>query len=103
MPRVPLPLDTPVAIKGDGADLGLTVEAFAVPGKVALYLEDASAGADFGTQEGDTIGLKVTDPATGDVASSTFPGCATIDDDAAPRVCSGAPAGPLRRHALHRR
>jgi pyrroloquinoline quinone biosynthesis protein B len=79
VPRVPLPLDKPVALKGADTDLGLTVEAFAVPGKVALYLEDASAGADFGTQEGDTIGLKVTDPAT---KTSFFyvPGCATIDE-----------------------
>ena len=80
-----LPLDQPVQIKGDGTDLGLTVEAFAVPGKIALYLEDASAGKDLGTQEGDTIGLKVTDPA----AKTSFfyiPGCATIDDKLAKRL-----------------
>ena len=41
---------------------GLTVEAFPVPGKVALFLEKPEAGADFGTQEGDTIGLEMTDP-----------------------------------------
>lgn len=41
---------------------GLTVEAFPVPGKVALFLEKPEAGADFGTQEGDTIGLEITDP-----------------------------------------
>jgi pyrroloquinoline quinone biosynthesis protein B len=85
VPRVTLPLDKPVAIKGAGVDLGLTVEAFAVPGKVALYLEDASAGEDFGTQEGDTIGLKVSDPA----AKKTFfyiPGCATIDGPLSERL-----------------
>jgi pyrroloquinoline quinone biosynthesis protein B len=85
VPRITLPLDQPVQIKGDGTDLGLTVEAFAVPGKIALYLEDASAGKDLGTQEGDTIGLKITDPA----AKTSFfyiPGCATIDDKLAKRL-----------------
>ncbi len=37
-----------------------TVEAFPVPGKVALYLEDANAGPGFGTQAGDTLALKVS-------------------------------------------
>ena len=49
----------------DGTPSGLTVEAFAVPGKVALYLEDEAAGADLGTQEGDTIGLEVREVASG--------------------------------------
>jgi pyrroloquinoline quinone biosynthesis protein B len=85
VPRITLPLDKAVPLSGAGVDLGLTVEAFAVPGKVALYLEDASAGEDFGTQEGDTIGLKVSDPAT---KKSFFyiPGCATIDEPLARRL-----------------
>jgi pyrroloquinoline quinone biosynthesis protein B len=85
VPRIPLALDKPAALNGAGADLGLTVEAFAVPGKVALYLEDASAGAGLGTQEGDTIGLKVTDPAT---RKSFFyiPGCSGIDEPLARRL-----------------
>jgi pyrroloquinoline quinone biosynthesis protein B len=85
VPRIPLELDKPTPISGAGVDLGLTVEAFSVPGKVALYLEDASAGADFGTQEGDTIGLKVTDAAT---KKSFFyiPGCAEIDERLAARL-----------------
>ena len=36
----------------------MRVEAFEVPGKIALWLEDESKGENFGTQEGDTIGLK---------------------------------------------
>ena len=36
---------------------GSTIEAYAVPGKVALYLEDA--GDPLATREGDSIGLKV--------------------------------------------
>jgi len=85
VPRVTLPLNQPMPLKGADVDLGLTVEAFPVPGKVALYLEDASAGDDFGTEEGDTIGLKVTDPAT---QKSIFyiPGCATIDEPLAARL-----------------
>ena len=52
--RVPVQLDKPLKIAG------LTTEAFAVPGKVALYLEEAAP--DLGTREGDTIGLKVSNP-----------------------------------------
>jgi pyrroloquinoline quinone biosynthesis protein B len=85
VPRTTLPLDEPVPLKGAGTDLGLTVEAFAVPGKIALYLEDAAAGDDFGTREGDTIGLKVTDPSS---KTSFFyvPGCATLDEPLSRRL-----------------
>jgi pyrroloquinoline quinone biosynthesis protein B len=85
VPRITLALDEPVALQGSSGELGLTVEAFAVPGKVALYLEDAAAGDDFGTQEGDTIGLEISDPAT---RKSFFyiPGCATIDAALARRL-----------------
>lgn len=78
VPRNEIALDEPFRLEGAGTDLGLTVEAFAVPGKVALYLEDASA-SNFGSREGDTIGLKVTDPAE---KKSFFyiPGCAEIDE-----------------------
>ncbi len=44
-----------------GKKSGLEVTPFAVPGKVALYKEDQKKGADFGTEEGDTIGLEFTD------------------------------------------
>lgn len=45
----------------DGSESGLQMTPFSVPGKVALYKEDAKRGADFGTEEGDTIGLEITD------------------------------------------
>lgn len=45
----------------EGNESGLEVTPFAVPGKVALYKEDAQKGAGFGTEEGDTIGLEITD------------------------------------------
>ncbi|MDP1847415.1 MAG: pyrroloquinoline quinone biosynthesis protein PqqB [Solirubrobacteraceae bacterium] len=84
VPRIEIALDKPFELEGAGVDLGLTVEAFAVPGKVALYLEDASS-ADFGSQEGDTIGLKITDP----VEKKSFfyiPGCATVDEKLGARL-----------------
>lgn len=89
VPRLELPLNEPVAVKCGGADLGLTVEAFPVPGKVALYLEDANAGPGFGTQVGDTLALKVSAPATGK-HFFYIPGCASVNDDIRARV-QGAP------------
>ena len=83
--RRDLPLGTSTALHSADGDLGLTVEAFAVPGKVALYLEDASKGSDFGTEEGDTIGLKVSDPKSGK-AFFYVPGCADVDKDLAARL-----------------
>jgi pyrroloquinoline quinone biosynthesis protein B len=48
----------PQSQQGEG--LGLTVTPFAVPGKVALYLEDEkAAGGNFGTVEEDTIALRI--------------------------------------------
>ena len=43
-----------------GEGTNLCVEAFEVPGKIALWLEDESKGENFGTEEGDTIGLKIS-------------------------------------------
>ncbi len=76
--REALPLGQPLALQdADGEEIGLTVEPFAVPGKIALYLEDPDAGDNFGTREGDTIGLSVSQPAAG---KSFFyiPGCAAF-------------------------
>jgi pyrroloquinoline quinone biosynthesis protein B len=83
--RTALALEEPVALTGGGVDLGLTVTAFAVPGKVALYLEDAAAGPDFGTQVGDTIGLQITDPGSGQ-SFFYIPGCSKIDGPLAQRL-----------------
>jgi pyrroloquinoline quinone biosynthesis protein B len=67
----------------DGHDTGVAVEPFAVPGKVALYLEDAAAGADFGTRPEDSIGLSIT--AKGQTCIY-IPGCAAFTADIADRV-----------------
>jgi pyrroloquinoline quinone biosynthesis protein B len=82
-PRIPLPMDTPLALTGAGVDLGLTVEAFAVPGKIALYLE--TAGANYGSRAGDTIGLHVTDSKTG-ASFFYIPGCAEVDAPLAAKI-----------------
>jgi pyrroloquinoline quinone biosynthesis protein B len=76
--RVPLTLERSRTIAG-----GLNVEAFAVPGKVALYLESSAPG--FGSRTGDTIGLRICDPASGG-AFHFIPGCAAIDETLAARL-----------------
>jgi pyrroloquinoline quinone biosynthesis protein B len=88
VPRIELPLDEAVTLSGAGVDLGLTLRAFAVPGKIALYMEDASA-PNFGTSVGDTLGLEIAETATG---KSFFyiPGCAEVDTPLAARLNGAA-------------
>lgn len=62
---------------------GLEIESFDVPGKKALYLEDHSS--DFGMREGDTIGVKISDPATG-ASFYYIPCCAAVDRELAARL-----------------
>jgi pyrroloquinoline quinone biosynthesis protein B len=81
VPRVALPIGRPL----DLSALGLTVEAFPVPGKIPLYLEDAAAGDGFGTREGDTVGLELRDPAAG-TGFLYVPGCAAVDAALARRL-----------------
>lgn len=65
----------------------LHVEPFAVPGKVALFMEDTSQGAGFGTREGDTIGLEFRD---GDGRRLLYvANCAAVTDALRAR-CAGA-------------
>jgi pyrroloquinoline quinone biosynthesis protein B len=69
--RIPLPLGRPIEVPG-----GLAIEAYPVPGKIALYLEEAGPG--FGTREGDSIGLRVSERDSG-AAFHYVPGCASVD------------------------
>jgi pyrroloquinoline quinone biosynthesis protein B len=78
--RSPITLGRPFLVSGPG---GLEIEAFAVPGKIALYLEDAAAGPGFGSLEGDTIGLSICD---GRSRILYIPGCAGIDAGLAARL-----------------
>ncbi len=58
--RRTLALDTPTELTGAaGQSLGLTVEAFAVPGKVALYQETAENLAQIGAATPDTLGIDI--------------------------------------------
>lgn len=86
--RRPMPLDTPQELLfRDGGRTGLTVEAFAVPGKVALWLEDPSLD-NFGSVAEDTVGLKISHRDGGHFFY--MPGCAAMTDDLARRI-KGAP------------
>ena len=87
--RRELKLGVATPIAGAGHDTGLVVEAFAVPGKIALYLESGAASDNYGSREGDAIGLKVSAPATGK-HFFYVPGCAVVDEELAARL-RGAP------------
>jgi pyrroloquinoline quinone biosynthesis protein B len=79
VPRRPLPLHGELKVcDADGRETGVTIESFAVPGKVALYLEDSVRPEGvFTSGTGDTIGVRIR----GDDGGSLFyiPGCARID------------------------
>lgn len=82
VPRIPMALDQEFEpMLPDGTPSGLRVQAFAVPGKPAWYMEDA------GADPGDTIGLKFS---TADGDSAFFiAACAEVTPDLAARL-SGA-------------
>jgi pyrroloquinoline quinone biosynthesis protein B len=87
--RVVMAYGRPFTVEGPQGPVGMTIEPFAVPGKVPLYLENEKAGAGFGTQEGDTTGLKITDAASGHYFFF-IPGCSKLDDALRARL-KGAP------------
>lgn len=88
--RRPLHLDAAVdLLDPSGAELGIRIEPFAVPGKVALWLEDESSGPNFGTVAEDTIALEVT--ATGSGRRFYYvPACAAMPDQLATRLRGAA-------------
>ena len=69
----------------DHGPSGLRIEPFAVPGKVALYLENAEAGDNFGSQPEDTIGLHISVPETG-AGFYYIPGCAAMSPELVARI-----------------
>lgn len=77
--RLPIALETPFEPLP-----GVQVTAFAVPGKVALYLEDTSR-KNFGTQTDDTIGLEIRD-LEGGGRFFYIPGCAEMNPPLAARL-----------------
>lgn len=89
VPRVVLDAGQDIALAHAGATLGLVVEAFPVPGKIALYLEDSTAGPSFGSRQGDTFGLRIADAASGK-AFFYVPACAAVDAALAARITGAA-------------
>ena len=88
--REPLALNQPNRlICPDGSDSGIVVVPFPVPGKVALWLEDASKGDNFGSVPEDTIALEIRD-SEGKVRAFYIPGCASVPPELGDRV-RGAP------------
>ena len=80
VPRLPMLLDKPFEpLLPDKSPSGLLVEAFAVSGKPAWYMEDASA------DPGDTIGLKISHAAGGE-ALYFIAACAEVTPDLAARL-----------------
>jgi pyrroloquinoline quinone biosynthesis protein B len=81
-PGTAVPLERP-----DGSPSGLAIEAFTVPGKVALYLEGADAGidADLVTTSEDTVGLKVS-ALDGSATFFYIPGCAAMTPELRARL-----------------
>jgi pyrroloquinoline quinone biosynthesis protein B len=82
VPRRTLPLDAPLALTdAAGPPLGLTLEAFAVPGKVPLFQEQ---GQDPGRADaGETIGLRLS---AGGRSLVFIPGCAAMTPALAARI-----------------
>ena len=69
----------------EGKGVGIEVEAFEVPGKIALWLEDESKGKDFGTEDGDTIGLKIS--STNNQESFYYiPACAKMTNELSEKI-----------------
>ena len=89
--REGIELETPTSLQlPDGTDSGVEIVAFAVPGKVALYLEDEDdAEHGFGTAAGDTLGLHVRNRANG-AHFFYLTACAEMTPKLAERV-AGAP------------
>lgn len=84
--RTPIRLDEAFELQGPaGYASGLWIRPFAVPGKVALWLEDATKGPNFGSVEEDTIALEVTEQGS-DRRFFYVPGCAEMTADLSQRI-----------------
>ena len=67
-------------LDGSGEKIGIRVIPFAVPGKVALWLEDEKKGVDIGAVGEDTIALEVKD-ADGHTKFFYMPACARMNEE----------------------
>lgn len=80
--RRPFALGQPVELEGPEGKLGLAMTAFAVPGKVPLFLEGRDPQHLAGVAE-DTIGLEISD---GNRSFHYVPGCARMTPELADRL-----------------
>jgi pyrroloquinoline quinone biosynthesis protein B len=88
--RVTLKLGEPTELSGpDSGPSGIVVVPFAVPGKVALWLEDKSKPVDTKAIGEDTVALEVRDRA-GETKFFYVPGCAEVPEWLSERL-RGAP------------
>ncbi len=88
--REMMTLEKPAKLSNvDGSDSGIVIVPFSVPGKVALWLEDAAKDPNFGSVEEDTIALEVRD-SSGRTQFFYIPGCASLPSMLAERL-RGAP------------
>ena len=84
--RRALPLDTRTPIAdGAGQEIGLSVETFAVPGKVPLYQERARAQGDYTGEAGDTVAVQLIQHGNG-ARVYYVPNCAALDAATARRL-----------------
>ncbi len=87
--RRTLHLEQPMALTGAGVGATkLTVTAFAVPGKVPLWLEEPGQEPDI-HEDGRTIGLEIAEPATG-ARFFFIPGCAAMTQALSQRLSGAA-------------
>ena len=78
--KIPLNLNAYIKLlNADGSPSGIKIKPFAVPGKVALWLEDPSKGSNFGSVDEDTIALEVLSEETGK-RFFYIPACAHVPD-----------------------
>jgi len=88
--RRELPLEGVTELEGPDGPIGLSIESFLVPGKVALFLENEGETG-FGTKEGDTVGLAIRTSPTTPQEKTVFyvPGCALVENDLTQRISGG--------------
>lgn len=87
VPRRSLALDEAVGLTdAGGADLGIEIRPFAVPGKVPLYLEGDEASLVIGAATGDVVGLEIRAAADPARRFLYIPGCAHLPSDLLRRI-----------------
>ncbi|TIR68908.1 MAG: pyrroloquinoline quinone biosynthesis protein PqqB, partial [Mesorhizobium sp.] len=88
--RLLAPTEQVAICNADGQQTGVVVDAFPVPGKIALYLEQrGDPSADFSSDTGATIGVRISG-AGSRAAFFYIPGCAGIDAALRTRLADAA-------------